>query len=65
MSSEYTMTGSDLRTARYAAGLSQEQLAARWGVRQATISSWERSAQLPGYIADAIVGLTRTVDRPA
>ncbi len=45
--------GAALRRARLSAGLTQQQLAQRWGTRQATISHWERSADLPGYLIDA------------
>lgn len=47
------MTGAELRSLRHGAGLSQRALAARWGVRHATVSEWERSEQVPAYIADA------------
>ena len=37
-----------LRTARKAAGLTQQQLAERLGVRQSRVSEWERGDHEPG-----------------
>ena len=41
------MTGADLREWRRAAGLTQEELAARVGVSRMTVVAWERGANEP------------------
>lgn len=52
-------TGNGMRQARLAAGLTQEQLAARLGMRQARISQLETAKVNPSYrvaqrVADAL-----------
>lgn len=58
------MIGPELRKRRKAAGLSQEQLADRWGVQRETISRWENSnRELPGYVEDAMNEVERGQQR--
>lgn len=51
------MTPADLRAARKQAGLTQAQLASRWGISKRTVGRWEMGDELPGWIADAVLGL--------
>lgn len=55
------MTGQSLREVRVALGLTQSELAERWGVRRATISDWERGAHdVPEWVRDALDGVAAT-----
>jgi transcriptional regulator with XRE-family HTH domain len=45
----------DIRAARKAAGLGQEELAARCGVVQGTVSRWERGVAAPGRAQRAVM----------
>src|SRR5262245_40675944 len=51
--------GARLRSLREAAGLSQEALAARAGVSQRAVSSWELALREPGWLA--VLALARAL----
>ena len=53
------MTGPELKAARRALGLTQAQLAKRWGVGLRTLNGWERSDAVPGWVADAVAGVEK------
>lgn len=55
-----THYGEELRVVRVKAGLSQAELAARWGVGRPTVSKWERIGKpLSPLVADAMHGLAQ------
>ncbi|MFN4271160.1 MAG: helix-turn-helix domain-containing protein, partial [Thermosynechococcus sp.] len=49
----------DLAALRQKAGLTQERLAEILGVRQATISDWERGVQMPHMPLDKVLLLCK------
>lgn len=52
------INGQHLRVERVRANLTQEELAARWGLSRETVGRMERSADpLPRWVSDALVGL--------
>lgn len=54
------MTANQLRMLRQRAGLTQQDLATRWGLSRETITRYERgSLAIPKWISDAILQVTR------
>jgi transcriptional regulator with XRE-family HTH domain len=54
------MTGDQLRLLRQRAGLTQQELADRWGLSRETITRYERGGlRIPKWISDAILQVTR------
>lgn len=54
------MTGDQLRLLRQRAGMTQQDLADRWGLSRETITRYERgSLRIPKWISDAILQVTR------
>lgn len=54
------MTASQLRLLRQRAGLTQQDLADRWGLSRETITRYERgSLRIPKWISDAILTVCR------
>lgn len=50
------MTGNQLRLLRQRAGMTQQELADRWGLSRETITRYETGAlDIPGWISDAIL----------
>lgn len=55
------MTGKQLRMLRQRAGITQQQLADRWKLRRETVSAYENSKVVPGWVNDAILSVVREV----
>ena len=56
------MNGSQLRLLRQRAGMTQQELADRWGLSRETITRYERgSLTIPKWVSDAILQVTRGV----
>lgn len=54
------MTGNQLRLLRQRAGLTQQDLATRWGLSRETITRYERGGlEVPRWISDAILQVSR------
>lgn len=54
------MTGNKLRMLRQRAGLTQQQLADRWGLSRETITRYEiGTLDVPDWISDAILQVVR------
>lgn len=54
------MTGNKLRLLRQRAGLTQQQLADRWGLSRETITRYEiGTLDVPDWVKDAILQVTR------
>ena len=56
------MLSDNIRAARKARGLSQEELAARLNVVRQTISKWEQGLSVPD--ADLLIGLSEALETP-
>ena len=56
------MLSENIRAARKARGLSQEELAARLNVVRQTISKWEQGLSVPD--ADLLIGLSEALETP-
>lgn len=55
------MTGNQLRILRQRAGLTQQELADRWGLSRETVTRYETDAlPIPKWISDAILTVTRS-----